>query len=129
MNLPDKAIKLLRLALCDSAHEGERQNASIAFVSILKKNGISAESLTVSGFGGGQSTYGTKPHATSSNASSTKRQDKEEAPVFNMPFGKYKGQPISKVPSDYLYWMRDECTLGARVATALREEMERRGLI
>ena len=37
-----------------------------------------------------------------------------------MPFGKYKGEPLDEIPSDYLEWALENCDL----RPALQAEME-----
>jgi hypothetical protein len=43
-----------------------------------------------------------------------------------MPFGKYRGKPLSAVPLDYLQWADSECDLRPYVRTAIRAEILRR---
>src|SRR5262245_26156367 len=44
-----------------------------------------------------------------------------------LPFGKYKGKRINKLPTDYLIWCRDKCdVLTEDLRTAIEEELASR---
>ncbi|MBI1917788.1 MAG: DUF3820 family protein [Planctomycetes bacterium] len=43
---------------------------------------------------------------------------------LKMPFGKYKGKRLSKLPTDYLVWCRDKCdNLTDELRAAVEEEL------
>jgi len=46
--------------------------------------------------------------------------------MTRMPFGKFKGRPISALPYDYLEWLIDEDFLKGSLRRAVAEEYERR---
>ena len=46
--------------------------------------------------------------------------------MTRMPFGKYKGLPLSAVPDDYLAWLIDECDLREPLKSAVEAEVEAR---
>jgi exodeoxyribonuclease X len=48
-----------------------------------------------------------------------------EDAMTNMPFGKHKGQPLSEVPIDYIWWLNDK-NLRDPLRSALNAELERR---
>lgn len=50
----------------------------------------------------------------------------EYAVPFFMPFGKYKGVSIRKVPTEYLSWMWASMDMDAPLKTAVRKELESR---
>jgi uncharacterized protein (DUF3820 family) len=45
-----------------------------------------------------------------------------------MPFGKHKGMKIVDVPDGYIVWMFENITPLEPLKTAIKSEMERRGL-
>lgn len=106
--LPEKAVKLLRLALDGAAHQGEWESAARMFVALLRKSGCTAETLT---------------------ANPTKNRPPQPPPwsssVMQMPFGKYKGALISEVPEDYLRWLVT-CDLKPLLKSAVEKELIRR---
>ena len=48
------------------------------------------------------------------------------APITVMPWGKFRGRPIAKLPLFYINWLLDKATLRRELRTALEEEVERR---
>lgn len=40
-----------------------------------------------------------------------------------MPFGKYVGQKLDDIPSDYLQWALETCTLNAALATEMENQL------
>src|SRR5262245_9462338 len=43
---------------------------------------------------------------------------------LKMPFGKYKGKRLNKLPTDYLVWCRDKCdSLTEQMPAAIEEEL------
>jgi|SRR5215471_20221096 len=42
---------------------------------------------------------------------------------MKMPFGKYKGWELSKVPEDYLMWVLEECNIKEALATAIEIQL------
>lgn len=49
--------------------------------------------------------------------------------VTNMPFGKYQGQPLSRIPKDYVRWLADSGSLDKPQNRELREHFEKLGLL
>jgi hypothetical protein len=47
--------------------------------------------------------------------------------THHMPFGRYKGDPVWSVPSDYLGWMLRTCKLSTGLRQAVRAELHARG--
>ena len=102
-------MKILTLALHETAIEGEWQAAAVRFISGLRKKRITAESLL-------------SPTATPKPARS------KHSSFFVMPFGKYKGQLISAMPDAYLIWLMENADLREPLLSHLEDELERRGL-
>jgi uncharacterized protein (DUF3820 family) len=48
------------------------------------------------------------------------------APAMLMPFGKYKDQPLAKLPNFYLRWLLNQSWLKPAIADALLDEYDRR---
>jgi hypothetical protein len=44
--------------------------------------------------------------------------------MTNMPFGKYKGTPLTELPIDYIWWLNDK-NLRDPLHSALNAELER----
>jgi hypothetical protein len=86
MILNDRIVKCLRLALDDGASEGEAQAAACRAITLMRKAGITVESLV-------QSTiyrYRMPPDS------------------MRLPFGKYRGESLSYVVAHdprYLRWL------------------------
>jgi len=48
--------------------------------------------------------------------------------AIKMPFGKYRGKRLAKVPTDYLVWCRDSCsTVTDELRALIVQELARRG--
>ncbi len=45
--------------------------------------------------------------------------------VTTMPFGKYKGQPLEKVPGDYIRWLQENGALDKKENEGLRKSLEK----
>jgi uncharacterized protein (DUF3820 family) len=48
--------------------------------------------------------------------------------VDNMPFGRYKGRPIVQLPDGYVRWLAGLSDLREPLLSAVRDEIQRRGL-
>jgi hypothetical protein len=125
MMMNEKLRKLLTLALNASAGEGEWQAAAIKFVGKLRKDGVNPEDVNVGttppyrGFDFGnfyaeaQKRQAARAQAQEYDAYKRARQDRYTPPPpqsdsfssFRMPFGKYKGVPLSDIPPEYLTWL------------------------
>jgi len=105
--LPPKSLKLLSLALCRSAAEGEWHSAAIKAVAELRKEGIPV------------AFFQPAPEAA------TRRQQTTSAGQA-MPFGKFKGQLISELPDWYMEWIVANMVLREPLASAINNEIERR---
>lgn len=100
----DKARKILRLALCDSAPEGEWQSAAVAFLRLLRKN----PELVCPFFGEPE-----VPNLRQAEPSPCPQPEvRPTAPATRVPaqefrlwFGKHKGEMLKNVPTDYLEWV------------------------
>jgi len=102
-----KAYKILTLALHESAIEGEWQAAAVRFFSLMRKDRIEPEQFI----------------SLTSNTN-----DSTSSYSFVMPFGKHKGMKIVDVPDGYIVWMFENITPLEPLKTAIKSEMERRGL-
>lgn len=49
--------------------------------------------------------------------------------LTHMPFGKYQGKPLAEVPSDYVTWLAKSGAFDKPENQALKQELEKRGLI
>lgn len=102
MNLPEKAEKLLRLAIDLSSPEGEWKNAAVMFVANLRKQGWTL----------------------------VERKQEDESPRINqflrlmkMPFGKHKGIEIRYLPIEYVEWMAENLELKGSLKSAIEQEL------
>jgi DNA polymerase-3 subunit epsilon len=50
-------------------------------------------------------------------------------PIQHMPFGKHQGQPLNKVPKDYLLWLKDTGAFEKPENNELRKSFEKLGLL
>ena len=108
MNIPDKALKCLNLALNDSAPEGEWNAAAIRFCAILRKSGIDIAAI----FPAKKSPVPRKR--------ATWKPEPTKSRIPTMPFGKFKGQAIEDLPDWYLDW----CLEQEFIKDPLRSEIE-----
>jgi len=46
---------------------------------------------------------------------------------MQMPFGKYKGQPIEDVPTSYLYWIAENVEGNAKLVKEAEDQIAMRG--
>lgn len=104
MQLPEKAIKLLRLAVDGSAPEGEWTNAAVMFVKVLRKDEWKIDS----------------------SPSEDAPKIVEHLRKMKMPFGKHKGIEIRHLPIEYVEWMADNLDLKGRLFDAVEQELELR---
>lgn len=92
---------MVRLALCQSAHDGEWQNAAVAIFRQLRAMRMTPDLFT----------WRQQPHQP--------HRPQRDWPV--MPFGKHRGVSIDRVPRDYLEWVLDNCT---HISAHLRRSIE-----
>lgn len=113
MPLPAKARKLLTLALDSAAADGEWKNAATMFIGMLRRSGVTPGDLltplpTPAAFW--------QPPARS-------RWKKRQA---TMPFGRFKGEPLAEVPTDYLQWLLSLDDLRPELRSAVMAELKTR---
>ena len=126
MILPDKALKLLRLALSDS-NLHESANAAVMFIAELKREGITAERFEGPAVPKGfvrtrrDSTVSTPLRAQSAT---TPIQTPHSPPIArkNNPYGAYEGEALQWV-------YKNRHRLSKRARAAVEQEMENRGLL
>ena len=90
--LNETEIKLLRLALDSGAQPGEIANAALLLIRKLRKRQASVDDF--------------KQHYPEVTVY-------QSAPTYGyvtMPFGKYKGLPLSDIPESYLVWVLKSCS-------------------
>lgn len=105
--IPPKAMKLLALALNDGASEGEWQSAAIKAVADMRRAGVPIAYFETN----------KKAHHHD-----TARERDEDV----MPFGKFKGSPLSEIPEWYLAWILEAIKLRDPLLSKIRNEIERR---
>ena len=109
--------KTLRLALDPVAPDGEWQAAAIAFVRKLRREGVRELAQLA-------------PPPPPPKPSFTSYHRHEYGP--KMPFGKYKGDPVTDVARaepDYLIWVLDNCErIGHRLRSAILRALEAEGI-
>jgi len=101
----EKAKKILALALC-SEHQGEWENAAIAFMRILREGGAKPEMFFY--------------------AQTKRLEDFTLRSCLVMPFGKHKGIKIKELPDDYLAWISGLKNLKPILSEAIKKEITRR---
>lgn len=109
MNISEKALKCLNLALNNSAPEGEWNAAAIRFCAILRRDHVCVETLFE------------RPEPTSKAPRQKRTTPKPKPAAGTMPFGKFKGQPLSDLPDWYVDW----CLEQDFVKDLLRAELEK----
>lgn len=92
--LNEREMKLLRLALDDSALEGEVDNAAVALISSLRVRKAKAEDFS-------------RETSASPGGGSTKPKNGPDWGSVKFTFGKMKGRPIEEADPSYLLWCRD----------------------
>jgi hypothetical protein len=107
MKLPKKAMKILSLAIAESAIEGEWRAASVRFISLLRSSEFKIEDF---------------------NPIAEGHLDNPARVSRLMPFGKHMGEPISEIPDGYLIWVSDNVILREPAKTWIAAELETRGL-
>ena len=127
MRLSDKALKLLRLALCDGVHEGEQTNASLSFIRELKKAGITAEMFMGPPVPKGfvrveRDSAAPTPSVAQCASPSPETPPKPSTTPKSNPYGAYEGEQLQ-----WVYENRHR--LSKKMAAAAVEEMSARGLI
>ena len=100
--IPDKALKCLNLALNHAAMEGEWNAAAIRFVAILRAGNIGIDAIN----------------------GEPVRKPSDQA--IKMPFGKFKGTPISDLPDWYLAWAMEQDFIKDPIKSALQQEYDER---
>jgi hypothetical protein len=126
MILPDKALKLLKLAL-STTHQGERENASIMFVRELICCDIRAEAfegpVVPKGFVRTKRDFAAPaPSAAHSATVTPKTPYSATTRAKHNPYGAYEEEQLQ-----WVYENRHR--LSKKMAAAVVEEMEARGLI
>lgn len=124
-----KALKILRLALCASSPDGEWRNAAVKFAELLRKNKELADHfLGEKASRQGNPTYykewspptGPRPRPAPPPPPSPE-EELESAKNTVLWFGKHKGSCLKDVPADYLLWLLNNATsLSARIKHKIR---------
>lgn len=128
-----KAIKILRLALCPSAQEGEWRAAAVKFVEILR-NDPGFASTFLRGDAGPKAAPAPRDDAddfkgwqqpkrkpTRTPCGTYTAAEKEAAEKLQFHFGKHKGTEIKSVPPDYLVWVLENV---AKLSPKTRRKIE-----
>jgi hypothetical protein len=105
--ITSKAFKILALGLNQAAPDGEWQSAAVRFFGVLRKQGAAPEQFVAL----------TGNHSVNHPEAS-----------YVMPFGKYKGVPITDVPDGYIVWIWETMQLRDPLKSAIENELERRGI-
>ena len=126
MILPEKCLKLLRLAL-SSTHKGEADNAAIMFIAELKREGVTAEKFEAipprPGFVRVKRHPDGSPASRAQSYTSPIQTPPSPSPARkNNPYGAYEGEQLR-----WVYENRHR--LSKRARAAVEDEMEARGLI
>lgn len=126
MILPDKALKLLKLAL-STTHQGERENASIMFVRELLCCGIRAEAFEGLPVPKGfvrtkRDSAAPTPTAAPSASPSVATPSSVSPSPRNNPYGAYEGEQLQ-----WVYENRHR--LSKKMSAAAAQEMDARGLL
>jgi len=103
--IPQKALKIITLALDPAAQDGEWQTAAIKFAKILRGMNFPPAFFDVK---------------------SVCRDGDDPPPSMSMPFGKFKGKPLTDLPDWYFGWVMDNIDLRDPLLSAMESEMERR---
>lgn len=127
MKLSDKAIKLLRLAMCDGATQSEGVIAAVMFVLQLKKDGVRPEQFEAppvpKGFVRVKRDSADSPSSRAQSATSPVQTASRPSPApKNNPYGAYEGEQLQ-----WVYENRHR--LSKKMRSAVEEEMEARGLL
>ena len=102
----DTEKKLLRLALCVSAHPGEVDGAGRALIASWRKRGLDPDAL----FGTGTATLAIPENIYAKTILS---------------FGKHKGRRLDQVPVEYLLWALDNFSgLWPQTRTAIQRFLD-----
>ena len=125
--IPDKAAKLLRLALDHAAGDGEWRAAAELAIAVLRASGVKPEELLDRG---PRRPAPPPPPPPGWSASKSYRwSSRGPARMFSAAgvarFGKYKGVSIRAIPGDYLVWVRGE-DFHASTIRMVEEELRRR---
>ena len=130
MRLSDKALKLLRLALCDGVHEGEQTNASLSFIRELKKAGITAEMFMGPPVPKGFTRVKREDARPASPMSPMAQSDPNSIHAPSRPSPAPKNNPYGAYEGEQLQWVyENRHRLSKKMAAAAVEEMEARGFL
>lgn len=105
-----KAQKLLALALCPSAHDGEWRSAAQKFIAALRTAGVQVEGLLA------------PPPPPIPQWSPPPYANPYE---MRMPFGLHKGKRLSRVPVDYLRWLLSLTNLKSDLRGAVEVQLSK----
>lgn len=127
MILSERAIKLMRLAMCDGATQAEGVSAAVMFILQLKKDGVTPEQFEAppvpKGF------VRVKRDSTTSSSS----QAQSAATPFQTPSKPSpapKNNPYGAYEEEQLQWVyENRHRLSKKMNAAVIEEMEARGLL
>lgn len=150
MHLPERAIKFLRLALCEGAHEGEATAAALMFIKELKKEGITAEQFErkppAKGFeratryepgNAPTSPPYTPPRHTASQpiqtpSATTHRTGKViygHGTMLVKGFPAFQGKILAELTNPEIFWLYEQPHLKPSLHREVNQEMADRGLV
>ena len=129
MTLPDKCLKLLRLALGD-ANPHEAASAAVMFIAELKREGITAERFESAPVPKGFTRVKREDSRPTSPVSSMARSDQNSIHASSIPSPARKNNPYGAYEGEQLQWVyENRHRLSKKMAAAAVEEMEARGLL
>jgi hypothetical protein len=110
--LPEKALKLLALALNAGAEQGEWEAAAIKAVACMRKDGVPVQFF--------------ESQVSAPRKADQERRWKKEPAGFVMTFGKFKGTSITHIPDWYFEWLVEHIELRDPLKSAVEREILRR---
>ena len=127
MRLSERAIKLMRLAMCDGATQAESVSAAVMFVLQLKKDGVTPEQFEApqvpKGFVRVKRDSDTSPPSRAQCAAVPVQTPPRPSPApKNNPYGAYEGEQLQ-----WVYENRHR--LSKKMRAAVEQEMDARGLL
>lgn len=127
MILSERAIKLMRLAMCEGATQAEGVSAAVMFVLQLKKDGVTPEQFEAvppkPGFVRVKRDYDASTLSRAQSSTPPIQTPPSPSPARkNNPYGAYEGEALQ-------YFYENRHRLSKRARAAVEDEMEARGLI
>lgn len=116
--IPEKALKILALALDSAAHDGEWKNAAVMFIASLRKAGYAADIMTAQG-------APARPPYAPPKYKPTNPWWKTDS-TTRIHFGMHRGKLLSEIPTDYLLWLIDLRDINKNLWDKVSAELRRR---